>query len=475
MHRPAEFPNTLALLAVLLFGSTPAAPAQVPAPAAPAAPEESPSVQAGIKSQQIRVQADDPRVKLAFSSYSDKLADAVGALLNERDAATFPIVITVSGNTNDVITGRHTANQVNQLPDGSFQLDLHVRLSADFQWETYSKALILVLLHEKMLRRFGSDPETAEGKTLPEVPWLVEGVEQVLTQRRIGRASDLYAGILNSRKILSIREILSTNLDTLDPVSRAVFTASSAALITALLSQPDGARCFRDFIADLAGADPGDVEQLLRRHFPGFRGSPGAMEKWWALEIAALGQRQAFEFFTPEQTEALLTEALTVRFGVEPKKDPRGIMKYMPHFKPAAPFQGRLHDYELFVDRRDCVEALQQNQLQLQSLAVRCFPLYRDVIRRYGLVIDAIIEGKTRGLDQALESVDEARAAVKRTVTRVDDYLNYYEATRATGKSKAYEQYRLAREKLERQGPPERKDRISTYLDAMESEFGARD
>jgi hypothetical protein len=475
MHRRADFFRAIASLAGLLVVAAPAAPAQSPAPDAAASSGESPALQVQKKARQITVQAEDPRVKLAFSSYSDKLADAVLGLIKGQQAGTCPIRLMVTGSMNDVIDGPHTAHQVIQLPDGSFQIDLRVRLSAGFRWELYSKALIRVLLYDQMLRRFQEDPESAEGKTLPEVPWLVEGIEQLLTQRRAGRAGDVYSGILNSRKILSIHEILSTDLSTLDPVSQAVFTASSAALISALLGQPDGGQCFRDFIAGLAGADAGGIEQLLRRHFPGFRNSPGAMEKWWSLEVASLGQQQAFEYFSVEQTEALLDEALAVRFGEEPKKDSRGIRKYIPQLKPAEPFEGPLHDYEQFVERRDCAEVLQQNQMQIQALAARCFPLYRDVLRRYGNVVDSIIEGKSRGLEKELKSIDQARAAVRRTVARAEDYLNYYEATRAAGKSEAYEQYRLTRDQIEKQAPPDRKDRISLYLDAMEAEFGAKE
>ena len=49
--------------------------------------------------------------------------------------------------------------------------------------------------------------------------------------------------------------------------------------------------------------------------------------------------------------------------------------------------------------------------------------------------------------------------------------MNYYEATQADGKSEAFENYRETRKKIERRRRPDRKDRISRYLDAIEPEF----
>jgi hypothetical protein len=52
----------------------------------------------------------------------------------------------------------------------------------------------------------------------------------------------------------------------------------------------------------------------------------------------------------------------------------------------------------------------------------------------------------------------------------IDDYLNWFEATRLSGPSGAFADYMKAAESASRP-PPGKRDPISVYLDALETQF----
>ena len=430
------------------------------------------SAAAGKTTNQFRITSEDPESKLAFSTFADTVDRQLRQLIRDQSDWVYPVNIYIKGSLSDLEEGPATANRINLLPNDQFNLTLGIRLSRSFNREEAVRELLRLLIFERMLRPYRESPGQVAGKNLEVPPWLVYGARELMVHRQNGQPSDFYAGIVQSRQVLTADEILQGDPGRMDSLSAAVHKASSAALIAALLDQPKGHENFREFLADLAGLDSTEVAARLRQHFPGLRGSAGALEKWWSLQVAHMGQKQAFEFLTARETETLLEEALIVRFGMEPEEDPKGVLgKFLPKAKPGQPMDAPLHDYETFLERLDAKQALGENRLRLRSLSLRCFPLYRNVVARYEAVVVLLLENRKRGLRQELDAIDRLREVTAATLRRVDDYMNYYEATQGEGKSRAFESYRKTREKIERRRRPNRKDRISQYLDALEAEF----
>ncbi|MBL9152809.1 MAG: hypothetical protein JNK37_10000 [Verrucomicrobiales bacterium] len=464
-HRPF-----LAALGLFSMWATVAGLAQEPAPVTA---ESAVTATAGKKARQIRVTAEDPTTRTAFANFADGLRAEFGALFGENDEVwVYPVDLRVSGAPKDVVEGRTAViPPIELLPDGRFQLQLAVRLHNRYDGGEVRRELLRLLLYEMMLRPYASDPARFSGEALAVPPWLLRGLDELLRHRASGRPSDLYAGLVKSRNALSVSQILDQADVTLDPVTDAVFAASSAALLSALLDQDGGQQSIRSFLGSLPDRTKPDQGVLLREHFPGLRGSPAALEKWWSLELATMGQLQAVEFYSLKETEELLDQALSIVLPAGKAKPVDGIRRFLPQGKPDEAFTGRLHDYEQFLEHHAARAALESRVLELKTLNLRAFPLLRSLILRYELAASRLLAGKARGVAADLKQIDEERVAIRSTMERVDDYLNFYEATQAEGRSEAYDHYRQIREKLERQGRPERKDRISTYLDALEAEF----
>lgn len=184
-----------------------------------------------------------------------------------------------------------------------------------------------------------------------------------------------------------------------------------------------------------------------------------------------MGQMQAFEFHSARETAALLEQALTVDLPEEAPKSAGGILKYLPKAKPKGAFHGRVHDFERILDHEAGRDVLEESRLRLRTLGLRAFPLYKGVVLRYELAVTSLLNGRERGVEADLAQLDRESEGIRLAMTRVEDHMNFIEATQAEGGSPAYENYRQMKEKLAREKGPERTDRISRYLDALEREY----
>jgi len=431
------------------------------------------------RSGQILVRSSDARERGVMATFAESVSDELGKILGDgNNAWVYPIDIETKGSLADVgVTGRTMVTRIDLMDGDKFVLRLFVKLSDEFSQQQFSREILRLLLLERMLRNQKSADKLA-GKRLEVPHWVLSGVDGLIEYRRLGRPSDLYAGIVQSRQLLSVDEILKRNPDKLDSLSRAIYQASAAALLGALFDQKNGAKNFGSLLTKLIQFK-GDTQLLMKQEYPGLRGGAHSVDKWWALQVATMGELQAMEYMNAEQTEALLDNALAVSFpgagqgdDVTPKKV--GFWKKLfPFGKNKKPefTSGRIHDFEQFYKRKDVEDVLEQNQLKLRALRYRCFPLYVPLVTSYQDVVGRLIEGKRKHLAEDLQEIDAERERIGQTMQRAVDYLNYYEATQLKEPGADFEKYHQTREKLRRKKPPARSDRISKYLDEIEIEF----
>lgn len=431
------------------------------------------------RSGQILVRSKDAKGRGVMASFAETVSVELGKILEDQKVGwVYPIEIETKGSMTDVgVAGRTMVTRIDLIEGDSFVLRLFVKLNDEFSRQQFTRELLRLLLLERMLRN-QKDVDKIAGKRLEVPHWILSGVDGLIEYRRLGRPSDLYAGMVRSRQLLSVDEILKGDPEKLDSLSRATYDASAAALLGALFDQVNGAKNFGGMLSKLILSD-GNAQLLLKEEFPGLRGGEHSVDKWWALQVATMGELQAMEYLRVEETEALLDEALVVIFpgegegdGAESKKP--GFWKKIFPFgkKKGAEFtKGRIHDFDQFYKRKECDKVLEQNQLKLGQLKINCFPLYVPLITDYENAVLRLIEGKRKGLAEELERIDLERVRVSGTMQRVVDYLNYYEATQLEGPGADFEKYHQTREKLRRKKPPPRSDRISKYLDEIEREF----
>jgi len=480
-------------VALLLVAGLSPALAQESAPAGPRVGAAGPRVSVSeIKERargmdyQIRVKADEARVRAMFDSYAREVRHDFRTLLQLRAVDwSIPILIDIAGGIEDVYAGRDVGTEVIVGPDFQFLVVVRVRLHDRFEETRFTRSLIRALLYEQMLHPFSAHPEEV-GERVVAPDWLVHGFDQLIAHKRDGRPSAFYAGYLDSGDLLGASEIFSIEEpDRLTPLGLAIYRASSSALVDALLDQPGGHLALRSVLADLASGDPPSFGSLLMQHFPGFREMESGIEKWWALQIAILAEKQSFEFFTLEETERALDEALRVRCEgireedvagkVEPVKRGGLLARLRAKTGGAAeelpPWEGSLQEFLAQRERADAEEALMHAHSRLQVVLARGFPLYRPLVSRYLSIVERIGAGPVKGVAEELAELEEMREAIRGSMVRTYDVLNHYEATAAPQRSKEFDHYLRFRREMEAREMPRRNDRITTYLDELEREF----
>lgn len=440
---------------------------------------------------QVKVVGEPPVTRVIFSSFVGEVRNDLRNLLfkmrpgrpSQSSDWTIPIQVELWGSMKDVHKGDYLLTKILLRPDNRFVIKLAVKLHDGFQDEEFRLEVIRVLLIEHVLEPYRSDPGSFTRDEVKVPDWLVHGFDQLIEHRRSGSPSSFYRGFLASGQMLKPEEIFSlADAGKLDPVSLAVFRASSSAMVEALLSQADGDIGVKSLLADLGVANPPGIEVLLRQHFPAFREMDQGLDKWWALEVASLGQQQVLEFLNREETEHFLTDAVTVRIDgnqgeAEAAGNRRGLLDFLKPKKvaspaiPEGPFNASLGQYSLFLDHPEGNDELGDCLDRLQKLKRISHPLYRPVFPVYESIIGKLMKGQTRGIDVEIAGIEEMRSKIRDTLLHTEDYLNYYEATKAPQRSAEFDDYVKIRKSLERREAPGRKDYITRYLDSLEMEF----
>jgi hypothetical protein len=102
--------------------------------------------------------------------------------------------------------------------------------------------------------------------------------------------------------------------------------------------------------------------------------------------------------------------------------------------------------------------------------SARSHPLYRPVITEYQQAVAQLARRRAKRMDQRLAQLRGTREHIQRRMGAIDDYLNWFEATQSPTASGSFREYMRAAE-LAQSRPTRRRDPISVYLDALESQF----
>jgi hypothetical protein len=454
----------------------------------------------------IWTQSGDLRERAALAKFARSLNEDFDRIFGLDGSWRVPIRVELFGELG-VDGGRQQARVIRQQVGEGFRIKLQLKLPEGFDNRWLERQFISVLIREQMLSGPAAKelyssllPETDPGAESSarevlrrtEAPyWLTMGIAELIDHYSKGRPSELYSRLVRSRQVLPIDQVLTATQESIgeDSLSRSIFRGSAGALVAALLKQGNGEASTRKvaganfcrWMADLPGSDGTNVEALFRQHFPGLRTGQDSLSKWWALQVATMGQMQALEFHDPENTEKVITAALEIRLpksvisGEVAKPDEGAVKRVLGWFSGKGDEEsfaaGRLHDFEKFQDHPHARIVLEACRQRLVGVKVRGFPLYRPVLEKYAAAAERLIKGGTGGVGKLLEEADQQRVQTREVMARVRDFMNYHEATQVRERSGDFEAYERTLKDLRSKKPPPRDDRISKHLDAIEVEF----
>jgi DNA-binding protein H-NS len=103
-------------------------------------------------------------------------------------------------------------------------------------------------------------------------------------------------------------------------------------------------------------------------------------------------------------------------------------------------------------------------------LGTRANPIYRPIILGYQEIVSALARKKTHRITRRLEQLASARRETGNRMEKIDDYLNWFEATQSQTRSGTFAEYLKTAGRSD-DPEPRRRDAISVYLDVLEAQF----
>ena len=397
-------------------------------------------------SRQFIVYGSELRVRGAICELAEQTKHDLLLLLDQRDDWTTSIVINVQYPQANLPETPRTALNFSQTGFG-LKLQLDLVLAADLNPSQVRRDLLRAILLEETYRL---EPKVPAGTAYVSPPdWILDGLLAQQSELEPRAAlTDLLAAPVAAQKILSLEEILRQRPELLDAPGRSLYRAYSFALVDLLLHARDGRHRLGSFIVDLPSASNDPVADL-RSHFPEL----GSDEKAWTSQIVRLSSGQPYQLLGAVETDRMLEEILRLKIS-----DADAEKNYS------------LDEFQKFPRNASAFVALAQARRALSALALRANPIYRPIVLEYAEITIRLARAKTNGLTDRLARVGTARRRLIAQMEKIEDYMNWFEATNSRGPSGAFADYMKAAE-LAAHPEQTRRDPISVYLDALESQF----
>ena len=396
-------------------------------------------------SRQFLVYGTDVRVRGAICDLAERTKRDLLELIDRRDEWTTPIIINAQYPQANLPERPRAALNFAQTGFGlKLQLDLTIDLAVS-RPEIRRELLHAVLLD--IMYRCESNLPAGAAYVAPPT-WLLDGIPPRQSDFDRGKLIDVLAAPVASGKIRPLKEFLRPQeLSDLDAPSRFLDRAYSFALVELLVQTPDGRGRLARLIADLPFAS-NDPMADLGLHFPELSNESSA-EKAWSLHLAQLAAAQPFQLLSPDEMELKLDELLLLRIsgaGVE--------RKY------------HLEEFPQFIRDSSSKLILARFSREVSVFATRANPICRPMICEYAKIGALLARGKTNGIAERLTSLRASRKGIAAQMRKINDYMNWFETTKAQTPSGAFTDYLKAAE-LGSAPEQRRRDRISVYLNAL--------
>lgn len=407
-------------------------------PAAATTPERSIST-----SRQFLVYGPDIGLRSAICDLAERTKRDLLQRLGRGDEWATPIVVRAqSRQANSPETPRAALNF--SQTGFALKLQLDLTIDPDVAQPEIRRELLGAILLEMMYR---SAPDLSAGTTyIPPPDWLLDGLGA-----HAGSTLCVLAGPAAAHEILPLEEFLRQRPRLLDAPGRALYGAYSVALVEFLTQMPNGRPRLARFISDLPSASH-DAMADLQRHFPELLDATGGPKNTWISHIARLSARQTHQLLSSQETERILNGMLSVRISNAGSEK-----KY------------QLHAFPAFIREPAARPALIRLGRDLSTLVGQANPIYRPVIYEYERVAARLTRGKTHGIAERLAGLVAARERIAAQMRKIDDYLNWFEATQPRRLSGVFGDYMKAADSAVRAEP--RRDPISIYVDVLEVQF----
>lgn len=401
-------------------------------------------------SRQFILYGTDVGLRGAISRLAEETKTNLLALLRRSDSWKTPIVIALQFPQANVPETPPAALHFGQTGSG-LKLQLDLTILSNFKSIAVERELLRAILLEIIYRE---QPDIAAGTEYVDPPdWLLDGVLATAAGSDSQPLAEALEPLVVAGEIMPLSDLFRPRkLSGLDSPGRLLYRSYSAVLVKWLLDQPEGRARLGQYIDNLSHASNDPLAEL-KVYFPAL--NEDVVEKTWRARVAQFCASQSYQLLTFGETERKLNELLSIKTA-----------------EPAAPSSTAfgLEDLSLHRISPAQSQALTQLSQALMLLGVRANPILRPVIAQYQQIAMLLAAGKNSGLSERLARLRVLRGKIAARMSKIDDYLNWFEATQAPTKSGEFANYLNAAER-QSETAPRRHDALSVYLDALEEQF----
>lgn len=398
-------------------------------------------------SRQFVVYGGEARLRGAICDLAEQTKRDTLRLLGGRDNWQTPIVIHARSPEINRPAAPLAELRVNQTGAGlKFQLEL--RLPAEISVPQIEREVLRAVLLEMIYRL---QPNIPAGTPVVEPPeWLLDGIPLLAPEFDAAPVAETLATVV-AGEMMSLQDFLQQKRRLLDFPSQQVYRAYAGALVSLLVEGPSGRARLSRYVADLDQAS-NDPFADLTAHFPALGKNSAQVETTWRAGVERFAGSERYRVLSCEETERQLAEILRINI---PSATGRAVfaLEEFAEFRrdPAAPAE------------------LKRLTTELLLLSGRANPLYRPILAEYQRIAAQLLRRKAPRA-RRLAELRAAREDLSRRLNAIADYLNWFEATQPQVASGRFREYlRAAEEAME--PVPRRRDPISVYLDALETQF----
>lgn len=290
------------------------------------------------------------------------------------------------------------------------------------------------------------------GKAIATIPaWLVEGLYEDMRAREEGIVAGLYEKLVQDGPPPKLEAFLKERPDMMDATSRAVYRAKARALLQALLRFPNGPANLASYLSTLHEPNANEAGKLLLK-FPVLAENPADLSKMWALCIADASASNRARPLSIAETQ----RQLALIFELTAPKDSK---------KPDAGNWVGAQALPALV-RMDSGKFLAAQKAEdLMRLEMRAHPLIRPIVEEYRMIATELAKRPKKNLDKRIQKNVDLQIATTQLTDSIDDYLNWFEASKLETPSQKFEENFDVREKSH---VMRRNDAITRQLDEIE-------
>ncbi len=302
------------------------------------------------------------------------------------------------------------------------------------------------------------------GKAFTKPPaWLTEGFFEEAQTGDDGLPPGLYNSVIERNPTFKLEAFLKERPPLLDATSRAIYRAQAMGLLRALLGLPKGPESLVDYISKLPTISNTDPDPLLAS-FPLFADDPKQISKLWVLSMANISAAARVDALSVDETQKQLAMILDVSVPVDPKKEAKKDPKKDPKKAEEKPERGPAA-LPAIARSEQGRYIMKQKADDLLRLEVRAHPLLRPMVSEYRAIVSELALKPKRNVTSRIAQNGELIAGIVGKSSQVEDFMNWYEATKLETSSGNFTQA-ISDSMSE---PPPRGDTISRYLNDIES------